>query len=183
MVRIAFEAQDGARVIFREPRTNDAAALMSFINPVIQEQMSGILMDKRFTLKQEKAWLAGVLKEIRQRRAVMLLVESEGEIIGNCHAMRRPMKHSHRVSIGIVLAKKARGKGIGEALMRATLELTGKRMKGLESVDLSTFEYNRRAQTLYKKLGFVEVARITRAVREGSSYFDELLMTLDLKKR
>ncbi len=183
MVRIPFTAKDGTRVVFREPRAEDARALMKFINSVIDEDMSGIMMDKQVTLPKEKAWLRKVLKEIRQRETVMLVVESEEEILGNCHVERHHMKLSHRAMIGIALSKEARGKGIGEALMGATIELTRKRMKGVESIDLFAFDYNKRAQKLYKKLGFVEVGRIPRAVKEGDRYFDELTMVLDLRDK
>jgi len=180
MVRIRFEADDGSKVTFREPRAEDAAKLMRFINSVIEEDMSGILMDKRFTLKQEKVWLQGVLKDIKKRDAVMLLVESDGDVLGNCHAARRPMKHSHRAMIGIALRKEARGKGIGEAVMRATIDLVEERMKGVEAIDLSTFGYNKRAQRLYRRLGFVKVGNVPHAVKEGDRYFDEWLMARDL---
>jgi len=183
MVRIQFVANDGTRVIFREPRAEDSKALMRFINSVIEEKMSGMMMNKKVTLSKEEAWLRKVLKEIRSREIVMLTAESEGKILGNCHAERHHMKLSHRAMIGIALAKEARGKGIGEALMRATIELTKKRMRGVESIDLFTFGYNKRAQKLYKKLGFVTVGRIPRAVKEGNRYFDELTMVLDLREK
>jgi len=182
MSRITFVAKDGTKVIFREPKADDAPSLMRFINSVIDEDLSGLVMDEKVTLKGENVWLRAALKEIRQRKAVMLLVECNGEILGNCHATRRPMKHSHRAMIGIALKKEARGKGIGEAVMQATIELVEKRMKGVESIDLSTFGYNKRAQKLYRKLGFVKVGNIPRAAKEGDRYFDEWLMAMDLKK-
>jgi RimJ/RimL family protein N-acetyltransferase len=55
-------------------------------------------------------------------------------------------------------------------------------MKGVEFIDLSTFGYNKRAQGLYARLGFVKVGEIPDAVREGNRYFSEHLMALDLKK-
>jgi RimJ/RimL family protein N-acetyltransferase len=182
MVKIRFVADDGASVVLREPTAHDARGLMEFINSVIGERLSGIVLVKELTLKAEKAWLAGVLKDIRRREAVMLLVESDGRILGNCHASRRGMKHAHRATIGIALVKEARGKGIGEAAMRATIDLVRKRMKGVEFIDLSTFGYNRRAQGLYTRLGFVKVGEIPDAVREGNRYFSEHLMALDLRR-
>jgi RimJ/RimL family protein N-acetyltransferase len=182
MVRIPFVADDGTSVVLREPRADDARQMMEFINSVIGEKMSGIVLDKKLTLKAEKAWLAGVMKEIDRKDTVMLLVESDGEILGNCHAARRPMKHSHRATIGIALVKKARGKGIGEAAMRATISLVRQRMNGVGFIDLSTFGYNKRAQSLYRKLGFVKVGDIPSAVKDGDRCFNEHLMALDLRK-
>ena len=182
MVRISFEADDCTEVVLREPRADDARGMMEFINSVIGEEMSGIVLEKKLTLEAEKAWLEGILKEIERRDTVMLVVEGDGRILGNCHASRRSAKHSHRASIGIALVKDARGKGIGEAAMTATIDLVRKRMKGVEFIDLSTFEYNKRAQRLYRKLGFVKVGDIPDAVREGDRRFREHLMALDLRK-
>jgi len=181
-VKLDLVADDGTHIVLREPTADDAPGLMEFINSVIGERLSGIVLVKKLTLKAEKAWLAGVLKEIRRKEAVMLLVESDGRILGNCHAGRRAMKHTHRATIGIALVKEARGKGIGEAAMRATIDLVRKRMKGVKFIDLSTFGYNKRAQGLYRRLGFVKVGEIPDAVREGDRYFSEHLMALDLKK-
>ncbi len=175
-------ADDGTEIVLREPRADDRRQMMEFINSVIGEEMSGIVLDKKLTLRTEKAWLSGVLRDMRRKDAVMLLIESDGEILGNCHATRRTMKHAHRATIGIALMKKARGKGIGEVAMRATINLVRERMKGVEFIDLSTFGYNKRAQRLYKRLGFVKVGDIPSAVREGDQYFSEHLMALDLKK-
>lgn len=182
MVKISYVADDGTDIVLREPTADDARGLMEFINSVIGERLSGIVLVKELTLKAEKAWLAGILKDIRRGEAVMLLVESDGRILGNCHATRRAMKHAHRASIGIALVKEARGKGIGEFAMRATIDLARKRMKGVEFIDLSTFGYNKRAQRLYMRLGFVKVGEIPDAVREGDRYFSEHLMALDLKE-
>ena len=93
---------------------------------------------------------------------------------------RLPWKHSHRADIGVALKLEIRGKGVGEALMRRTMDLGIRRFRGLETVELSAFAYNDRALALYKKLGFEECARIPRSAKEGRMYFDEVLMRLDL---
>jgi RimJ/RimL family protein N-acetyltransferase len=180
MVRIRHVADDGTAFTFREPTAGDTKQLMSFINSFIDEPMSGILMNKKVTLRSEKAWLDGQLREIRARSVFILLAEMDGRVVGSCHISRLPSKHSHRASIGVALVKDVRGRGLGEALMRKTIEAGSKRIKGLECIELSTFAYNERAQSLYKKLGFREFGRIPRAMKEGQQYFDELLMRLEL---
>ena len=101
-------------------------------------------------------------------------------MVGNCSIGRDKYKKSHRAGFGIALSKEARGKGIGTALAQRTIELARKRMRGLEMIGLTVINYNARAQELYKKLGFVEVARIPRSVKEGKEYFDEYVMYLYL---
>jgi len=183
MVRYSHSTADGAEFIFREPVKTDARALMRFINSVVAEPMSGLMMDRKVSMKDEERWLSARLSEVRSRTVVMLLVVRDGRVLGNCHMSRLTGKHSHRAVIGVALMKDARGMGIGEAVMRKTLELGARRFKGVESVDLSAFAYNARALALYKKLGFKEYGRIPRSAKEGDGYFDEVLMRLELAPR
>jgi RimJ/RimL family protein N-acetyltransferase len=179
--RTEFEANDGTMVIFREPTSEDARALMRFINSVVREKKSGILIDKPVTLKEEVGWLNGRLGDMKKRSTVMITAEVDGMIIGNCDAVRRMWKERHRVDIGIALAKPARGKGIGKALMTACIELAQERMPGIERFDLNVLDYNERAQALYKSLGFVEICRIPDVMKEGAEYIGEYRMALHVK--
>ena len=180
MTKHWFTARDGTSVVFREPRPSDAKLLMDFINAFVAEPMSGLLINKRVHLKEEKAWLKGWLADIKSRKGVMLLVEADGKVEGNCTVSRLVWKSSHMADAGIALSKNIRGRGIGEALMRETIELAGKRMRGLEIIQLKAFDYNERALELYKKLGFVVVGRIPRANKEGKDYYDDVLMVKTL---
>jgi RimJ/RimL family protein N-acetyltransferase len=169
-------AKDGTEFVIREPTSPDAKAMMRYINSVIREKKSGIIMDRPVTLKQEEEWLKARLEEIRKRTTVILVAEVDGKIVGNCHASRHPWKEKHRAAIGIALVREARGKGIGQVLMKETMELSAKRMAGLESFDLSVLDYNDRAQALYRSLGFFEVGCIPRSMKEGEEYSDEKIM-------
>ncbi len=180
MVRYRHTTVSGDEYVFREPAPGEARELMSFINSVIAEPMSGLLLKKRLTLAQEESWLKSRMAEIKARNAVMLLVVRDGRILGSCDIIRLPGKHAHRACMGVALRKEARGMGLGEAVMRRTLELGVLRLRGLESVELSAFEYNARAIALYRKLGFVEFARVPRSAREGDEYFEEVMMRLEV---
>lgn len=180
MVRYTHVASDGTELVFREPVKGEARKLMRFINPFVDEPRSGLLINKKVTLKDEEGWLDARLGEIRSRSVVMLLIESEGRVVGSCHMQRLSGKHWHRATLGVAIHKELRGKGVGEALMRRTMELGIKRFRGLETIELSSFSYNERAQSLYRKLGFEEFARIPRSSKEGSDYFDEVMMRLEL---
>jgi RimJ/RimL family protein N-acetyltransferase len=176
VTRRKFTARDGTNVIFREPKPSDAKLLMDFINRFVAEPMSGLLINKKATLKEERAWLRGWLSDVKSRKGVMLIVEADGRIKGNCTVRRLVWKSSHMADAGIALSRDVRGKGIGEALMSETIELARKRMRGLEMIQLKAFGYNERALELYKKLGFVVVGCIPRANKEGNDYYDDILM-------
>lgn len=180
MVHYSFKAKDGTEVLIREPVMTDAPLLMTMINAVIEEPMSGIIFDKKTTLEDEKKWLKQRMRDIERKNTVMLLAEVDGEIMGNCELARRQFKEFHRAELGIVIRKELRGKGVGEALMKRTIALAKQRMKDLEQINLKTFTYNRRAQSLYKKMGFVRTGCIPRAVKDGNRYYGEVEMVLYL---
>ena len=179
--RFEFPAEDGTVVVFREPLDSDAKPMMRFINSVIRETESGIIMDRPVSLKQEEAWLKARMGEIRRRSEILLVAEIDGRIVGNCQVVRRQWKERHRADVGIVLSRNARGKGIGRAIMTESINMAIRRMPGLELFELSVFGYNRAARALYKSLGFVESFRMHDAAMEGDEYVDELVMTLRIR--
>lgn len=180
MVEFHFTAKDGTRVVIREPSSADAPQLMMLINSVICEPMSGLMINERIGLADERKWVAGRIKEIRARRVVQLVAVVDGTIHGNCDIVRRRYKESHRAVLGIVIDGSLRGKGVGEAMMKRAIQVASRRMKGLEQIDLQTFSYNKRAQSLYRKLGFVQTGYVPRAIKEGRKYYGELVMALRL---
>lgn len=176
VVSYRFTTKDGTKVVFREPRRTDAKLLMDFINPFVTEQLSGILIDSKVNLKGERQWLSGWMSDINRRKGVMLSAEMGGRIVGNCTVSRMIWKQSHRAAMGIAVSKEMRGKGIGEELMKRTIDLARKRLRGLEMIELSVLAYNKKASGLYKKLGFMRVGRMPDSVKEGREYFDEFVM-------
>lgn len=181
MVQFRFVAKDGTKIIIREPRHSDARAAMDYINAFADEKLSGILVDKKVTLKEEKKWLAHVVRGNRKRAVVFLMAFIGPRVVGTCSIGKMQYrKQSHRAGLGIGVAADMRRKGIGEEIFRRSLQLAKKRLKGMERIELSHFSYNKRAHALYKKLGFREIHRIKRAVKEGNRYYDEIVMHLDL---
>jgi len=178
--RYTYTAKDGTKVVFREPRPGDARALMDFINGFVNQDRSGLLISKKANMRDERKWLRDRLKEIKAKRTVMLLVERDGRVVGNSDVTRRIWKESHRGVFGIALSKEIQGKGIGEQLIKRVIGLAKQRMRGLERIDLQVIDYNDRAKGLYKKVGFVKVARMPEAIKEDKEYFAEDWMILKL---
>jgi RimJ/RimL family protein N-acetyltransferase len=178
--RYTHKAKDGTKVVFREPRPDDSKALMDFINGFVDQERSGLLISKRTNIREERKWLGARLSEIKAKKTVMLLVERDGRIVGNCDVSRRMWKEAHRAVLGIALSKEIQGKGIGEKLIGRVVRLAKRRMKGLERIDLQVIDYNDRAKRLYKKVGFVKVARMPEAVKEGGEYYAEDWMVMKL---
>ena len=101
----------------------------------------------------------------------------EDKVVGWCDVFpekRETMAHGEVLGMGII--EGFRGRGIGAALIRATLERA--KAVGLTRVELTVREDNLRAKTLYEKAGFaVEGVKRKAALFEGR-YFDLILMSL-----
>ena len=98
-------------------------------------------------------------------------------VVGWCDVFpekRETMAHGGVLGMGVV--EGYRGRGIGAALIRATLERA--KAVGLTRVELTVREDNLRAKALYEKAGFaVEGVKRKAALFEGK-YFDLILMSL-----
>lgn len=82
------------------------------------------------------------------------------KVVGLCDvspaAPARIAAQAHTCTLGMLLAPDFRGRGLGEALLRATLDATrGK----FERVALNVYSHNERARRLYLHCGFVEEGR------------------------
>ena len=101
----------------------------------------------------------------------------EDEVVGWCDVFpekRETMAHGGVLGMGII--EGYRGRGIGAALIRATLEQA--KAVGFTRVELTVREDNLRAKALYEKAGFaVEGVKRKAALFEGK-YFDLILMSL-----
>src|SRR5262249_48021696 len=144
------------------------------------------------SVAREKRYLAMVrgfpLKVTRQfvrwnikKRNPHFVALSEGRVVGWCDIQpipRHTQAHSGVLGMGIIDG--FRSKGIGAALMRATLARARKR--GLTRVELTVREDNRRAMGLYRKAGFVTEGRKRKAFRIDGRYYDLFSMAVLFKR-
>jgi ribosomal protein S18 acetylase RimI-like enzyme len=87
-------------------------------------------------------------------------------------------KSAHRARIwGMYVAPEHQGRGVGRRLLEAAID-AGRRMGGVEQLQLMVMVDNARAQALYRSSGFESYGVEKRALRIGERYFDEELMVL-----
>lgn len=87
-------------------------------------------------------------------------------------------RHNRSTRIGrVLLAPEARGRGLGEAIMRAGLAKAFDEM-GMHRVDLWVFESNARAIACYERVGFRHEGVIREAFKAGEEYWSFLIMSI-----
>jgi len=137
------------------------------------------LFRERPSLEDERKWFSGVLREIAEGDQVKLVVEIGSHVVGSCD-VRRVVPRSpldHRGVFGICVRKDFRGRGVGTALAKATIE----KCKGkFEALELTVNSKNRMAIKLYKGLGFKRYGTLPGALKRAGRYFDYELMYLKL---
>ena len=83
---------------------------------------------------------------------------------------------------GIGIRKEWRGRGVGEAVLRALLDWATKNPR-IEKVSLAVLADKANAIALYRKLGFVEEGRRVPEIKVAKGkYVDDLLMYRWVKK-
>ena len=142
-------------VTIRRTELGDLPSLVACLNPVFEERHFLAIIE---ALPPDEV--------IAYHRATLAaghphFVAIDGErVVGLCDvvpvAPPRMAAQMHNGTLGMLLAPEYRGAGLGERLMRATLEACrGK----FERVQLGVYSHNERAHKLYLRCGFIEEGR------------------------
>lgn len=107
-----------------------------------------------------------------------------GELIGTAGFFRKPtLKRKHKGQVwGMYVADRARGRGVGKALMAALIE-RARELPDLDAILLSVAASQAAAQKLYSSLGFEAYGLERGALRIHDQKIDEHYMQLTLRKR
>jgi ribosomal protein S18 acetylase RimI-like enzyme len=120
------------------------------------------------------AWWFG--KQLKNRKAVLLVAEEKGRIRGYAYGSMEPrdwnmLLDAHGAIHDVCVARTGRRRGVGRALTEAMVEALT--VKGAQRILLSTMVQNEPAQRLFGSLGFrstmLEMTLNPRRGRNGGS--------------
>ena len=173
--------KDGRTCTLRPAQPDDAAALIEYMVRTAGETEFVLRYpdEVQFTEEREREILGDILNDSGH---VMMVGVVDGQIAGNCGISGIGMKRKirHRCSLAITLYREYWGLGIGTAMIGYLAELA--EQIGFGQIDLEVVADNTRARALYRKCGFEESGRRTRALKfDDGTYHDEVLMTRILK--
>jgi len=168
------------RIIIREFLKRDlqnVKTFQDFINSVVKEDVQ-IVVNKRFSLREEKKWLNSQLGEVRNGKKVFLAAEDKNnnKIVGIICISLGIGRQSHIGNLEICIRDGYRGIGLGKYLMKEIIGLAKKKLEQ-KFIRLSVFSTNKPALAFYKKLGFKKVARIPKQINYKGKLVDEIIMT------
>jgi len=172
--------KDGRTLILRDPTLDDAQEMVDYLK-IVGGETDFLLADENgiegLTLEGEKDWINGTLSAPNTK---MFVGTIDGEIVLVCdvRAAGRP-RIAHVGGVAISIKRDYWRLGIGSIAMQAMIDFA-KSTNFLRTLSLEVREGNERAIALYKRFGFVEVGRHKARINVRGTYYDEILMDLDL---
>jgi ribosomal protein S18 acetylase RimI-like enzyme len=122
----------------------------------------------------------GFVSENVDRGVPQVVALASGQVVGWCDILPGwPDALRHRGSVGMGVLPAHRGRGLGEALLRACLQRAAQ--AGITRVELEAREDNARALALYRRVGFRTEGVRVRGMRVDGEYVDTIAMALLLE--
>jgi ribosomal protein S18 acetylase RimI-like enzyme len=150
----------------------DAEAFHAVVDGVARERLY-LAMLQAYPLDDVRKYV----RECIEKRRPMFGAFTATSLIGWCDVVEKPRETlAHSGVLGMGVAKEHRGRGVGRALMEATL--ADARSKGFKRIELSVRVDNERAKGLYEKFGFVTEGRMRRHTLVDGAYQDSWLMSV-----
>lgn len=130
--------------------------------------------EKRFLqpVDPERGYARWFKSQLPRDEVILLVAEDAGEIVGYAYARMEPRSYDELLEActklhDILVDERARGRGIGEALLRETFARA--KAKGAPRVVLLTASQNEPAQRLFRRVGFrTTMLEMTRELDDDS---------------
>lgn len=127
--------------------------------------------------------VAAVSAELQEEKSIFLIAEIENEPVGYAKLMldsiEPPIEAKNPIELNRLYSKQEfLGKGVGKSLMERSLDEAA--VHDCDVMWLGVWEYNPRAQSFYRKYGFVEVGK--HVFQLGSDPQIDILMKKELVK-
>lgn len=179
-IPIDFTLRDGRACLIRSKHESDAEEFCR-IFPQMHEESDFLLFmpgEFKLTVEEEREYL----RKATQPTAFSIAAVVDGRIVGSASA--RPPEHrrmAHHAELGVAVLREFWGLGLGRKLTEVVVDWG--RAKGLRKMYLNVYEDNHVAHALYRKLGFVEEARLSaHLLRADGTYRDSIIMSVDYTK-
>ena len=154
----------------RDAVAADAPAIARIYNQGIEDRVA-TLETKLRTPEERSEWMTA-----RSPRHPVMVAVDDGEVLGwaALNPFNARAAYDHVVEFSIYVAREARGRGIGNALLGALIERA--RAIGFHKIVLAGFPFNERGVKLYERHGFRTVGIYHEQGMLDGKWVDVILM-------
>lgn len=166
-------------IIYREPEIEEAQKIVDFYNFVGGE--TSYLSFEKDEYPMDADSLKGHIIETKEHPACIMILAMDGDEIAGIGTISsgNKIKARHQGELGIVVAKKYQGKGIGSEIIRQLIDFC--KNNGITTrIQLDTRTDNELAVNLYKKFGFEIEGCLKNTTLLNGVYYDLYVMGLML---
>jgi RimJ/RimL family protein N-acetyltransferase len=143
------------------------------VTNIVMRERAFLAFVEGFPIDEAAAFVARNLRLANPQ----FVADDDGRIVGWCDIRRETIPvYAHVGHMGMGLLADYRGRGIGERLLRATIDAA--RAAGFERIELTVYARNVRAAALYRKVGFAHEGTRIRGKKLDGEYDDVHMMGL-----
>jgi len=171
--------KSGEVLVIRKAKSEDASAIIEYINQVSGESEMITISPGEFNLTeaQEQKVISEHNNSLNQ---IFLIGEINGEIISVLNLTASPRIRIHHIgTFGMSVKKKHWNKGIGRLMLNYLISWS-KSNEILTKINLIARADNLAAIHLYKSFGFVEEGRRSQGLKAGDKMYDTVLMGMSV---
>jgi len=173
-------------MIIRDARPSDFGDFIKMSDEIAMEIMSDDSFPewaylKRPSLAFRKKKFIEYLDDVRKGHNIFMVAEEKGRMIGYCRVRKVEVPDnelSHVGLLGIRVAKKYRGRGLGSALLSKAIAASRKKF---DILNLFVVNRDPRPKKLYRRFGFRTWGIAPGFVKRKKKYMDLEYMYLRLK--
>ncbi len=173
---------DGAEVLLRSPRVDEAGQLLEYLD-VVRRETNGILYSPEDTipsLEEETDWVRG---KRDCQVGTHIAAEVDGVIVGLAGIDQPKFARQHHIgSVGISIRSVWCDRGLGTRMMRELVEYA-RHEPALEILTLNVLSTNPRAHAVYRKVGFKDDGRLPGRIKLNGAYVDLCEMSLCVNEK
>src|SRR5258706_5560631 len=170
------EASKKLPLIIRYLKNGDEILLCDFMNNISKEQTYIRFQGEEIPLDFERKYINDQLIKIQNHLIVKLLAFSGNALIGEADIIMKDRVESHVGTLGVLVAKDYRGKGVGKLLVQKILEEGKKELPQLRIAALEVYSINNLAIKIYEKFGFQKYGILPQGIKYKGEYVDEVFM-------
>lgn len=175
----SIKLKDGAALIIREAKKEDAAQILEYVNTIAGETdfLTFGPDEFDFSVEQEEQFIENRLNSDNE---LFVIAQIDQELAGCLGFTGGNMpKLRHTGELGCSVLKKYWGLGIGSALVKSLIDWS--RSSGIiRKINLKVRPDNERAIKLYEHFGFVREGLISRESFLDGQFYDNIVMGLQI---